>query len=639
MATTYYQIADKLQGGSKPYSDTYGLGFADETGKWNILSLSGLAADLTKQGDPYFTSMGLSPNLKPSGGGSVGQVLLNGGQTTITEASLAKMGADYLKDKYGFDIGSLAVQTQYNQPGSSIGPNMVGLDAFSSLFPNAPTVGKETPQNTGQTPEQIAAGQGTPPPNTLTLTTPTTPASPVQTATTGQTSDQPAPIPFKAGLDNTQKLGIQNLVLSGKAFNETDAKNYAYATGNSNWQQFVGKTGLQIVGTGYGGKSPEQLAKEQADREAGYGQNASNLPPAGGAAAGGGTSGVATPETKGEPPSAGATATDVLDYLGVSNSLTESDVTNQALMSPEFQLLLDRINARDTSSVAAAEVLKQALETKFAGDKSNLEQKLSEVGLTFSVIRATQVKALADDLAASELAVDRKLASQLMDSNFDLKEAIMNIASDIIKDASKGREEAIAQLNKAGLAVVGNQLIPTLESQRQTLSAEMDAAKFELEQAKFVLSKAKTTADIEEANRRIDLAEREYQLSVSREQRLGGGGTSGTITGGLSEIDVLAKSYLAGESLGNIGLKRGAVLLRAEEIQREELLNQMSDPEFLAMQIDEAQAKGEVFQDTLQDLRALGVPEESIRAAVKFRIDKTNYEQQNTGFFRRLFSF
>ena len=673
-----------------------GFGFLEDN-IFKTIDLATLAADVVKGGtqDPLFA--GLSPNVGTiTGSGAAAQLLRDGGKGTVTEGELAGLAQQYLKQAYNIDLGSLPTYDisnllspgQYRQPGDTRA--MIQAASLADFQKGLPAIGQSTVANTQPPPGTSPTGGGQLPGQTIEAAGTTTP--PVGTAG-GQT--QITPVPFKAGLDNTQKLGIQNLVLSGRVFNETDAKNYAYATGQTNWQQFVGKSGEQILGTtAYQGKSAEQVAQETAAREAGYAERAAAQPPTstqgetsfkaglsdaqkqsiqnllnkpvdqwtetdkknwnyatnnaplpkgptGGATppGAGGVSEVAKPEEKGEPPSAGVTAIDVLDYLGVSNSLTESDVTNQALMSPEFQLLLDRINARDTSSVAAAEVLKQALETKFAGDKSNLEQKLSEVGLTFSGIRATQVKALADDLAASELAVDRKLASQLMDSNFDLKEAIMNIASDIIKDASKGREEAIAQLNKAGLAVVGNQLIPTLESQRQTLSAEMDAAKFELEQAKFVLSKAKTTADIEEANRRIDLAEREYQLSVSREQRLGGGGTSGTITGGLSEIDVLAKSYLAGESLGNIGLKRGAVLLRAEEIQREELLNQMSDPEFLAMQIDEAQAKGEVFQDTLQDLRALGVPEESIRAAVKFRIDKTNYEQQNTGFFRRLFSF
>lgn len=37
--------------------------------------------------------------------------------------------------------------------------------------------------------------------------------------------------------------GINNLVASGRAFNETDAKNFASANGDANWQQYVGGTG------------------------------------------------------------------------------------------------------------------------------------------------------------------------------------------------------------------------------------------------------------------------------------------------------------------------------------------------------------------------------------------------------------
>lgn len=55
-------------------------------------------------------------------------------------------------------------------------------------------------------------------------------------------------IPFRAGLSETQKQSIQNLIKTGRVFNETDAKNYAYAIGQSNWKQYVGKTSNQITG-------------------------------------------------------------------------------------------------------------------------------------------------------------------------------------------------------------------------------------------------------------------------------------------------------------------------------------------------------------------------------------------------------
>lgn len=54
-------------------------------------------------------------------------------------------------------------------------------------------------------------------------------------------------ITFAPNINETQKQGINALVQSGRAFNETDAKNYAYATGAKDFSQFVGKTGQQIT--------------------------------------------------------------------------------------------------------------------------------------------------------------------------------------------------------------------------------------------------------------------------------------------------------------------------------------------------------------------------------------------------------
>jgi hypothetical protein len=64
-------------------------------------------------------------------------------------------------------------------------------------------------------------------------------------------------IPFKSGLSTEQKTSIYALADSGRALNETDAKNYAFAIGNSNWQQYVGKGGMQLrVNTTPSGGTP-----------------------------------------------------------------------------------------------------------------------------------------------------------------------------------------------------------------------------------------------------------------------------------------------------------------------------------------------------------------------------------------------
>ncbi len=55
---------------------------------------------------------------------------------------------------------------------------------------------------------------------------------------------------FRTGLTEKQKQSIMNLVNSGRLFSQTDARNYAWAIGASDWQQFVGKNPKTNVTTG-----------------------------------------------------------------------------------------------------------------------------------------------------------------------------------------------------------------------------------------------------------------------------------------------------------------------------------------------------------------------------------------------------
>jgi hypothetical protein len=76
---------------------------------------------------------------------------------------------------------------------------------------------------------------------------PVAPAAPVTTQPTYTAPTSPTPT-----LNDAQRQSITNLVNSGRAFTETDARNYAYATGAPDYTQFVGKTGAQITGAGVG---------------------------------------------------------------------------------------------------------------------------------------------------------------------------------------------------------------------------------------------------------------------------------------------------------------------------------------------------------------------------------------------------
>ncbi len=70
---------------------------------------------------------------------------------------------------------------------------------------------------------------------------------------------------------------------------------------------------------------------------------------------------------------------------------SEADLVNEYLNSPEGKIFLDRQNLKADTQQGKDEATKQALEAKYAADKTKLEQNLAEHGLAFSGIRATQV--------------------------------------------------------------------------------------------------------------------------------------------------------------------------------------------------------------------------------------------------------
>jgi len=165
------------------------------------------------------------------------------------------------------------------------------------------------------------------------------------------------------------------------------------------------------------------------------------------------------------------------------NSGSEIDAVNTWLNSSEGQAFLNRQEIKNSNEVAKADATKAALEEKFAADKSTLEQKLAENGLTFSGVRATQVKALADSLASSLLETDRETASKLLLANQDLADAVLKGVADLAKQAADGRKEAIQQLNAIGYAVIGGKLVPTLaarSAERADVAQQISMARLDL---------------------------------------------------------------------------------------------------------------------------------------------------------------
>lgn len=172
------------------------------------------------------------------------------------------------------------------------------------------------------------------------------------------------------------------------------------------------------------------------------------------------------------------------EVFGEEKDITEADFINNWLNSPEGKLFTERQKLAGMQDEALAESTKKELESRYEADKVALEEKLAANGLAFSGIRGTKVKALADALAASELEVDRELASKLLDGNLDLRDAILDGVASLAKEAQDGRKEAIQQLNAIGYAVIDGQLVPTLSAR----SGERAERSLELSEQRLALA-------------------------------------------------------------------------------------------------------------------------------------------------------
>lgn len=155
--------------------------------------------------------------------------------------------------------------------------------------------------------------------------------------------------------------------------------------------------------------------------------------------------------------------------LGQYTPPNEADLVNEYLNSAEGKLMMEKLELDNQSALAKAEATKEALEQKHASEKESLNNKLASKGLAFSGIRGTQVKALADSLASSMLGVDRDLATKLLDADIRFRETVLEGVADLIDAAQSDQKDAIAQLNKAGWAVVGDQLVPTLARENASI--------------------------------------------------------------------------------------------------------------------------------------------------------------------------
>ncbi len=224
-----------------------------------------------------------------------------------------------------------------------------------------------------------------------------------------------------------------------------------------------------------------------------------------------GTATQVTDTTKTTPGGTTTTVSSDTIYPGASQS--ESDLVTEFMNSQEGQSLADKQQRGEIDATAANEEAKRLLEQKYQADRVTLENNLAQSGLAFSGIRNSQLKALADNLAASELNVDRQLASKLLDSNASLRDGILKGVADLVKSAQDKNKEAIQQLNAVGLAVVGGKLVPTLASR----NADRAAAQQEV-------ANARAQANFQLQEKRLALSEASAARAEARFQQLYGAG-------------------------------------------------------------------------------------------------------------------
>ncbi len=211
---------------------------------------------------------------------------------------------------------------------------------------------------------------------------------------------------------------------------------------------------------------------------------------------------VAPEEAESEP----VTGAKVMEALGLG-SKSEGDYLAEAMDSPEFDWFMKQYNLKGTNVAAQAEAAQDMLDSKYASDKANLEQKLSANGLAFSGIRASQVAGLAANLAASKLEIDRKMAMQVLDLDDSLMDTILSLVSEKVKEASEGKKEALGMLEDMGLTInpITGELTPTLAARTADLSAAREERVATTEQLRLQMEADrlyKPTVHFETANGR-----------------------------------------------------------------------------------------------------------------------------------------
>lgn len=287
--------------------------------------------------------------------------------------------------------------------------------------------------------------------------------------------------------------------------------------------------------------TPDQLSKFNYANTLGTGVPTTNTPP---------TPATPTPATPTPSPyQAPISATDALASIPQMPSTDE--ILGKVFNSPSFQNYSQGEQAKNAYDIGTAAAQKTKLEGEAAANTQNFINKMGQRGLYFSGETTTGIQALAESLASSKLGVDRKLASDLIQSDVGTRDKIMTMVEGVVKDAQTGRKDAIAALEKVGLTVIGDQVVPTLAAQ-SAARADQNAALAVQREDRLTQTAAFNQAATEQrltlSEEAAKRAETSLQLSIDR---AAGGGT--VTSGGLT----ISKDQI-GSAASTLNAARGA---------------------------------------------------------------------------------
>lgn len=213
----------------------------------------------------------------------------------------------------------------------------------------------------------------------------------------------------------------------------------------------------------------------------------------------------------------GLTATQAAASIPKAPSAEE--VLNTVLNSSGFQNFQQRQSANTLYATGEAEAQKALLESKSAAATKDFINQMGRRGLFFSGETEGGIQALAESLATSKLGVDRALAKDLLEADFDTRDEILKQVEGIVKDAQQGRKEAISALEKVGLTVIGDQVVPTLAAR----NAELAEANRQADNQRQDINQAIALEKLDLSEQAAQRAESYLRLAEERAARAEGG--------------------------------------------------------------------------------------------------------------------